>query len=71
MIEIIKYPCNDRLEAEEKEDEMMKELKANLNMRNSYVSEEENRERTNGLKHILQMERQQSSGNLTLNKQHL
>ena len=71
MIEDEKYPCKDKKEAEKRECEVMKELKANLNMRNSYVSEEENRERTNGLKHILQMERQQSSGNLTLNKQHL
>jgi hypothetical protein len=38
MIEIIKYPCNGRLEAEEKEDEMMKELKANMNIRKRYIT---------------------------------
>jgi len=31
MIEIEKYPCNDRREAEKKEDEILKELKATMN----------------------------------------
>ena len=43
IIEIEKYPCNDKREAEKRETEVMKELKANLNMRNSYVSDEDKR----------------------------
>jgi len=31
MIEIEKYPCNDRREADKRENEIMKELKANMN----------------------------------------
>jgi len=31
MIELEKYPCNDRREAEKKEDEILKELKATMN----------------------------------------
>ena len=45
MIEIEKYPCNDKREAEKRECEVMKELKASMNMMKSYVSEEEYRER--------------------------
>ena len=45
MIEIEKYPCNDRREAEKRECEVMKELRANMNMILSYVSEEENKRR--------------------------
>ena len=41
MIEIEKYPCNDKREAEKRENDIMKELKAILNTINSYVSEEE------------------------------
>jgi len=36
MIEIEKYPCNDKREAEKRENEIMIELKANMNMRKSY-----------------------------------
>jgi predicted GIY-YIG superfamily endonuclease len=31
MIEVEKYPCNDRREAEKREEELMKELKASMN----------------------------------------
>ena len=43
MIEVEKYPCKDRREAERRENEVMKELKANMNTRNSYRTEEENK----------------------------
>ena len=46
MIEIEKYPCNDRREADKKECEVMKELRANMNTYISYVSKEENKRRT-------------------------
>jgi hypothetical protein len=32
MIEVEKYPCKDKREAERREDEIMKELKASMNM---------------------------------------
>ena len=41
MIEVEKYPCNDKREAERRESEIMKELKASMNMRNSFRTEEE------------------------------
>jgi tagatose-1,6-bisphosphate aldolase len=41
MIEVEKYPCNDKREAERRENEVMKELKASMNMRNSFRTEEE------------------------------
>ena len=41
MIEVEKYSCNDKREAEKRENEVMKELKATMNMKPSYVSEEE------------------------------
>ena len=41
MIEVEKYPCNDKREAEKKETEVMKELKSNMNMIKSYLTEEE------------------------------
>ena len=40
MIELEKYPCKDKREAEKKETDIMKELKADLNSMISYVSEE-------------------------------
>ena len=43
MIEIEKYPCNDRREADKRECEVMKELRSNMNMIFSYVSEEDKR----------------------------
>jgi hypothetical protein len=44
MIEIEKYFCNDRREAEKREKEVMKELKANMNTQKIYLSEEELKE---------------------------
>ena len=41
MIEVEKYPCNDKREAERRENEVMKELKANMNTINSFRTEEE------------------------------
>jgi len=43
MIEVEKYPCNDKREAERRENEAMKELKANMNTINSFRTEEENK----------------------------
>ena len=45
MIEIEKFPCNDKREAEKRENEMMKELKSNMNTRRSFATEEEMKER--------------------------
>ena len=45
MIEIEKYPCNDRREADKRETEIMKELKASMNMVKSYATKEETKER--------------------------
>ena len=41
MIEVEKYPCNDRREAERRENEVMKELKASMNMRKSFRTKDE------------------------------
>ena len=41
MIEVEKYPCNDRREAERRENEVMKELKASMNMIKSFRTQEE------------------------------
>ena len=41
MIEVEKYNCNDRREAEKREDEVMKELKVNMNTIRSFKTEEE------------------------------
>jgi len=41
MLEVEKYPCNDRREAERRENEVMKEVKASMNMRNSFRTQEE------------------------------
>ena len=45
MIEVEKYSCKDRREAERRENEIMKVLKANMNMRNSFITEEGKKER--------------------------
>jgi hypothetical protein len=45
MIEVEKYPCNDKREAERREDEVMKELTASMNMRKSFSTEDENKEK--------------------------
>jgi len=39
MIEIEKYACKDKREAEKRENEIMKELKANMNSHNSFLSD--------------------------------
>ena len=44
MIEVEKYPCSDKREAEKRETEVMKELKSNMNMIKSYLTEEEKNE---------------------------
>jgi len=41
MIEVEKYPCADKREAERRENEVMKELKASMNMINSFRTQEE------------------------------
>ena len=41
MIEVEKYPCKDKREAERRENEVIKELKANLNSMTSFRTEEE------------------------------
>ena len=44
MIEVEKYPCADRREAERRENEAMKELKACMNMRNSFLTQDQKQE---------------------------
>ena len=41
MIEVEKYPCNDKREAEKRENELMKELKASMNKNRSLITNEE------------------------------
>ena len=41
MIEVEKYPCADKREAERRENEVMKELKASMNMRKSFRTQDE------------------------------
>ena len=41
MIEVEKYPCADRREAERRENEVIKELRASMNMRNSFLTQDE------------------------------
>jgi len=43
MIEVEKYPCNDKREAERRENEVMKELKASLNTIKSCSTDKEKR----------------------------
>ena len=38
MIEVEKYPCNDRREADKRENEVMKEMKASMNKNRSFVT---------------------------------
>jgi len=45
MIEVEKYSCNDKREASRRENEVMKELKTNMNTIKSYCSREETLER--------------------------
>ena len=41
MIEVEKYPCNDRREAERRENEVMKELKSSMNTNKSFLTQDE------------------------------
>jgi len=41
MIEVEKYPCNDRREADKRKTEVMKDLQANMNMIKSFVLRKE------------------------------
>ena len=41
MIEIEKYPCNDNREAEAREEELRKNLRANANMRRCFITRDE------------------------------
>jgi hypothetical protein len=41
MIEIKKFPCNDKREAEAEEDKVMRELKATMNMNRAFVKAED------------------------------
>jgi hypothetical protein len=45
MIEIEKYKCNDRREADKRENEVMKELKASMNKNRSFITNEERLEK--------------------------
>ena len=44
MIEVEKYSCNDKREAEKRECEVMKELKSNMNTIKSFLSDEEKKD---------------------------
>ena len=44
MIEVEKYPCNDKREAEKREEELRKELKANMNSYRCFITAEERKE---------------------------
>jgi hypothetical protein len=44
MIEVEKYPCNDRREADKRENEVMKELKASMNKNRSFITVEEKKQ---------------------------
>ena len=41
MLEVEKYPCNDRREAERRENEVMKELKSSMNTNKSFLTQDE------------------------------
>jgi hypothetical protein len=45
MIEIEKYKCNDKREAEKRENELIKELKATMNKNRSFITEEEHKDK--------------------------
>ena len=44
MLEVEKYPCKDKREAEKRETEIMKELKPKMNSNNSYITEDDLKE---------------------------
>jgi len=41
MLEVEKYPCNDRREAERRENEVIKELKSSMNTNKSFLTQDE------------------------------
>ena len=41
MVEVEKCPCNDKREAERRENKVMKQLKANMNARQAFLTQEE------------------------------
>ena len=45
MLEVEKYPCNDKREAEKRETEVMKVLKSNMNTYKSFITQVEMKER--------------------------
>jgi hypothetical protein len=45
MIEVEKYPCKDRREAERREEEVRKDLMATMNTNRAFTTEEEKKER--------------------------
>ena len=47
MIEVEKYPCNDKREAEKRENKIMKDLKASMNSMKSFRTKKEKREYEN------------------------
>ena len=44
MIEVEKYQCNDRREADKRENEVMKEMKASINKNKSFITNEEKKQ---------------------------
>ena len=44
MLEVEKYPCNDKREAERRENEVMKELKTSMNTKKSFRTQDEKTE---------------------------
>ena len=44
MIEVEKYSCTDKREAEKRETEVMKEMNSSLNSVKSYITEDERKE---------------------------
>jgi hypothetical protein len=66
MIEIMKYPCNDKREAKKREDELTKEFQANMNTYNSYITEEK---RKDYLKEYRQVNKEKIKENYTNNKE--
>ena len=64
MIEIEKYPCNDKREAEKREDLFMKELKSNMNSIRSFLTEQEKKEYyENNKEQILKYQKKYSQEN--------
>jgi len=60
MIEVEKYSCNDKREAEKRENEIMKELKPKMNSNNSYITEEELKEHKKQYYEVIKEERKKN-----------